>query len=97
MSDCYFDIGDPPLFPFVAEMETTMNPYDCYISCLKMDILVPGKGFTVALSRDAGKMMCHCGLDWDKTKAEESGTKGDACTMRCTGLVANAIFFMLAF
>ena len=66
----------------MAEEAESMNPYDCHISCLKMDILQPGKSFTVALSKNGAKMMCHCGLDFDEANLEDAGKP--ACTLKCS-------------
>ena len=53
-----------PVFPWVGGISTTMTPYDCFLGCLKIDMVEKETDLTIGISPvegDSGKKICFCG------------------------------------
>ena len=75
-STCYYDsslMDDKdgsvyPILPWVGGISTDMTPYNCFLGCLKIDMVEKETDLTIGLSPmpgNDGKIICFCGHAFD--------------------------------
>ena len=59
---CYYDSSvmdstKKPLLPWIGGSSSSMTPYNCFLGCLKLDMVAPGTPLTIGVSGE----ICFCG------------------------------------
>jgi hypothetical protein len=55
-----------PTLPWIGGISTDMTPYDCFLGCLKIDMVEKATDLTIGVSpMYDGKKICFCGHAFD--------------------------------